>query len=140
MYFREHSQEDMLALVTIADGNPGALSAIMDLRDKVPDVAWQMCMMTVMALDIKGTQLYLLYNDVCKRDALAMARYLYAIRTGAAPLGIVRSRLHALATSCDASPEQLQLHPLLAPEQPWMEDHVKVGQLLFGADWRWEGL
>ena len=131
--------DEIMAIASLSDGNLGAATAMMDMRKAAPREAWPMCMMTMMALDIRGTELYLLYNDVCNRDALALARYLYAIRTGAAPLHRVRRGLHALHHGEEVCPV-LQLRPIVGRPAPWMESHIATGRKLFGPDWQWEGL
>lgn len=128
------------ALAWISRGHPRLLQALVDMRMLLTRAQWRQCASVMIALGMPAEELWALYDQVCHRQPLAFARYMYAIRTGAAPVSTVRMGLHALTHDGDITPEQLRLRPYEGIAAPWMMPWIYAGMALFGRSWRWEGL
>ncbi len=55
------------SLVKIAQGNVGCLAAIMHVMNKYETVTFPI-IVSLLLSDLRGTQIYVLFNDECKRD------------------------------------------------------------------------
>lgn len=72
-------------IVSMCDGNPGAMSALMELmkpsiKDIDPttnDVTWHYVLLLDL-YEIYGTDIYVLYNDICQREVPKMIAVLKA--------------------------------------------------------------
>lgn len=84
---------DMLAMVSLSDGNPGCLQALTSLRQEAPEIFPQL-IMVLMAHDFSAEQIYRLWNDACGRDTKEFAVLLKAIRSGVLPLHHVWAALY----------------------------------------------
>lgn len=111
---------DMLAVVSLSEGNPGCLQALTELHRVAPEIFPQL-MMVLMAHDFSGEQIYRLWNDACGRDTKEFAVLLKAIRSGVLPLH------HVWAALYDYDMDAMRhLHDY------WVQDHAswmdKVGE------------
>lgn len=76
------------ATLKIADGNPGAMQALADLMANTEAIDPQSALGKLgplLSLDthgIYGTDIYILYNDKCDRDARKMLMLLRAVQLG----------------------------------------------------------
>lgn len=76
------------AIVKMAEGNPGAVSALIDLYKKGPWIDPQSAMpefMPMLSLDqhgIYGSSIYILWSDKCDRDARKVLVLLRAVQLG----------------------------------------------------------
>ena len=83
------SDSTMDVVVKMSNGNTGAMSAIMEMlkpenKDIDPD-SFMGGMMKVLSLDtlgIYGTDIYILYNDICERNMIKMFAVLRAHQLG----------------------------------------------------------
>lgn len=121
------SLEMMPSVEFIARGSIGCLAMLMEMDKRLNRNCYYMCREMLLALDIVGTDAYLLWNDVCHRDSVATAELLYKLKVGAIPLHVVR---WALATH-NAS-NKILLAQL--PCAPWMESFSRESFNLFGRD------
>lgn len=78
----------MSALVKMAEGNPGAIAALSDTCQKAaaidPQSSFGM-LSPILSLDthgIYGSSIYVLWNDVCGRDARKLLMLLRAVQLG----------------------------------------------------------
>jgi len=84
----ELTDTEMSAIMKMADGNPGAIFAIMDLMSATPSIDPQSAlgsMGPIFALDthgIYGSSIYVLYSDKCGRDCRKMLLVLRAVQLG----------------------------------------------------------
>lgn len=58
---------------SLSQGNPGALKAIYELTLIDPN---GLCVLELAAMDLKGHEIYIFYNDFCSRDATVFKEYL----------------------------------------------------------------
>ena len=78
----------MDVMVKMSDGNPGALTALMDIMKNAEEIDPQGAfggMGAVMLLDgweIYGTDIYILYSDKCNRDVRKMLMLMRATQMG----------------------------------------------------------
>ena len=113
---------DMLAVVSLSEGNPGCLQALTSLHRDATEI-FPHLMMVLMAHDFTGEQIYRLWNDACGRDTKEFAVLLTAIRSGVLPLHHVWEALYAY--DMDA---MRRLYDCRVREHaPWMD---KVGEQL----------
>lgn len=76
------------ALIKMAEGNPGAIAALSDVCQKAEGIDPQSAfgpLAPVLSLDthgIYGSSIYVLWNDVCSRDARRMLMLLRAVQLG----------------------------------------------------------
>ena len=93
----ELTDTTMSALVKMAEGNPGALTAMMDILDKHESIDPQAFMGglgAIMALDtyeIYGTDIYVLYSDKCGRDVRTMLMLMRATQLGFYPVASLKA-------------------------------------------------
>jgi len=86
-------------LIKMSDGNPGALTAMMEIIEKHESIDPQAMMGglgAIMILDtwkIYGTDIYILYNDKCDKDVRKMLMIMRAVQLGFMP----ESKLVAMA-------------------------------------------
>ena len=86
-------------LIKMSDGNPGALSAMMDIMKKHDSIdpqamlGWLGAIMILDTWQIYGTDIYVLWSDKCKRDTRKMLMLMRATQLGEFP----KSRLRELA-------------------------------------------
>ena len=78
----------MTAMMKMSDGNPGAITALMDLSTAKSDIDPESAMgpyAPLLSLDthqIYGSAIWILYKDVCKQDARTMLMLLRAVQLG----------------------------------------------------------
>ncbi len=78
-------------LLKMSDGNPGALTVMLQLLDIVPKIDPDNLMGglgTILLLDsygIYGTDIYILHNDICERDFVKTVSVLRATQMGFLP-------------------------------------------------------
>lgn len=78
-------------VVKMAEGNPGAVDCLLTMSAKTPKIDPQSAFgafSTAMSLDtheIYGSDIYILYNDKCGRDARKMCLLLRAVQLGIIP-------------------------------------------------------
>lgn len=87
------------AVSKLSDGNPGAIGAMMDIAIKTPEIDPQCAfgefgpLLSLDTHEIYGSDIYILYNDKCDRNARNVHVLLRAVQ-----LGIMEeSQLQALA-------------------------------------------
>jgi len=73
------SVKDML--VTMCDGNPGALTFMLQLVQAEP-VTGVMDILLFDSLGIYGSKIYMLWNDCCRRDMVKVQETITAFRLG----------------------------------------------------------
>jgi len=84
----ELTDNTMSALVKMAEGNPGALTTMMQILDEHDEIDPQAAMGglgAIMILDtweIYGTDIYILFNDKCDRDVRRMLMLMRATQLG----------------------------------------------------------
>lgn len=87
------------AIVSMSDGNPGAVVAIMEIMRAHDDIDPQACMGymgAIMELDmwgIYGSDIYVLFNDKCGRDVRKMLMLMRAVQLGVVPLSKLTGRV-----------------------------------------------
>lgn len=124
---------DMLVMIALSDGNPGCLQALTELHQHSSRKLYQKLVTILMALDIGGTNIYLLWNDLCERDTGMMTRLLMDIWIGCIPLHVIRAAL--------ADPDTLRGLPLgkyVLPKAPWMEPLENQAQELYSSGKEWK--
>ena len=78
----------MISLVKMAEGNPGAITAMMDIiakHDEIDPQAFMGGMGAVMMLDtweIYGSDIYVLWNDKCGQDVRKMLMIMRSCQMG----------------------------------------------------------
>lgn len=55
-------------LIKLSDGNPGAMTFLMSIFAGLPTVETLSIMYKIETCGIKGTDLYVLYSDLCNKD------------------------------------------------------------------------
>jgi hypothetical protein len=89
----------MDALVAMSEGNPGAITALMDVLHCAPRVDPQNIMqgfghvLTFDTLGIRGSNLYVLWNDFCGRSGTHLIALSRAYQLGHL-CGVTESKLH----------------------------------------------
>jgi hypothetical protein len=84
-------------LIKMSDGNPGALTAMMEMLEKDKDIdpqAFRGGMSAILLLDtfeIYGTDIYILWNDQCNRDVRRLLMLLRAVQLGFIPDSLLQS-------------------------------------------------
>jgi hypothetical protein len=107
-------------LIKMSEGNSGALSAMIDILNKHESIDPQAAMGglgAIMILDtwqIYGPDIYVLWNDKCKRDTRKMLLLMRATQLGEFP----ESRLRELAAD--------QMRKVNLTEDQWHEIDEKV--------------
>ena len=75
-------------MMKMSDGNPGALTAIMDIMAKSVDIDPQSalgeisCILSLDTHEIYGSDIYVLWNDKCNREARRVVMLLRAVQLG----------------------------------------------------------
>lgn len=72
------------AMVALADGNPGAIAAMCDMKD-----AHLMFLLALEEQDIKGSHIWICYSDLCKKDKKA---FLTGILDGSLKQKLIETR------------------------------------------------
>lgn len=71
---------NMMEMVMImSEGNPGAMSVIMGMMQ---DLTGPRDILMLDSMDIRGSHLYMLNNDCCRRDPAKFKRTLMVLRSG----------------------------------------------------------
>ena len=89
----------MDAIMKIADGNPGAVTAISECMSQVTSIDTDTALGAfgfVLNLDsfgIYGSDVWILYKDLCKCEPLKMITVLRAIQMGLMPLTEIKSAI-----------------------------------------------
>jgi hypothetical protein len=110
----------MDALIKMSEGNPGALSAMMELLDKTPKIDPQSALGgigSILALDtygIYGSDIYVLWSDKCGRDIRKMCLLLRAVQLG----HLHKSRLQEMGAD--------QGHGINLSDEEWSDINAKV--------------
>jgi len=84
----ELTDTTMDAIIKMVDGNPGAISALMDIMAKHDEIDPQAIMGGIGAVimldtwEIYGTDIYILFNDKCNRDVRKMLMIMRACQMG----------------------------------------------------------
>lgn len=110
----ELTDTGMDALVKMAEGNPGAIQAMMDIMEKHDQIDPQAAMGAlgaIMILDtweIYGTDIYILYNDKCGRDVRKMLMIMRATQLGMFSHAKLKEMAADQMRSVDISDEEWQ--------------------------------
>ena len=113
-------------LVKMSEGNPGALSAMMEILkhgEEIDPQGFMGAMGSILILDtwgIYGTDIYVLWSDKCKRDVRQMLMLMRATQLGFFP----NSRLKEMASD--------QMRQVNLDETEWDELDNKVCERLDG--------
>ncbi len=105
----------MTSIINMAEGNPGATTAMMEILEKHDSIDPQAVMGgigAIMILDtwgIYGTDIYVLFNDKCERDVRRMLMLMRATQLGLFP----HSRLQQLASD--------QMREINLSDDEWQE-------------------
>jgi hypothetical protein len=81
----------MDALIKMGNGNPGALTALMEVMNEIeaidPDNALGAVgvLLHLDSLEIYGTDIYVLWSDICERSNVRMIAVLRAVQLGIFP-------------------------------------------------------
>ena len=78
-------------LITMSDGNPGALTCMMTMLDSDP-----LALLDILVLDsleIYGSKLYMLWNDCCDRDMAKLKKTIQYLNSGAISKEEIHSNL-----------------------------------------------
>ena len=112
------------AIAKMADGNPGAMGALMEIFKEAGEIDPQAFgggispILSLDTLEIYGTDIYVLFNDQCGRDVRRMIMILRAWQLGL----FDHDRLRKLAAD--------QMRTEIISEEEWGEIESKVlGQL-----------
>jgi hypothetical protein len=112
---------DMITL--LSDGNPGALSAMVELATTAeqtdPDSALG-AMGPIMFLDtlgIYGSDIWVLFNDICGRSPVKMQALLRAVQMGIANESEIKSGISAYRLGADRDASNARVDALLAAVQ-----------------------
>jgi hypothetical protein len=88
-------------IAEMSDGNPGAIMAMMDMVTAGSTVMDPACPSATLGplvlldeLKIYGSEIYLLHNDVCDRDATRSIAVLYALQANLISIVDVRQAMH----------------------------------------------
>lgn len=94
-------EDSMLTtLVKMSDGNPGALSVMSGLLEKVPQIDPQCALgglMVILCFDdmgIYGSDIWLLYKDVCDSDFVRLIGLLRGRQLGFCSEGDIKAAIH----------------------------------------------
>ncbi len=66
-------------IMVMSEGNPGALTILMQM---IKDPSGFLDILTCDSLEIRGSKLYMLWNDCCRRNYAKFKRTLTMLRTG----------------------------------------------------------
>jgi hypothetical protein len=83
--------------MTMSEGNPGALSVIMEMMQ---DPTGLLDILMLDSMDIRGSHLYMLNNDCCRRDPAKFKRTLMMLRSGV----FTQEQIHENLGRCRALP------------------------------------
>ena len=84
-------------VVTMSEGNPRALSVIMGMMQ---DPTGLLDIFMLDGMDIRGSHLYMLYNDCCQRDPAKFKRTLMLLSSGV----FTQEQIHENLERCYALP------------------------------------
>ena len=103
---REHQERIKLddtivsAVTKMSEGNPGALSTLMEMYSKSPKIDSDDFMqgigpiLSLDSLGIYGTDIYILHNDICERDMIKTLAVLRAVQLGHFNGAILKDACH----------------------------------------------
>ena len=117
----------MMGAVMVARGNPGCMTMLMEMQNRLSPMCYSMCQATLLEFDLIGADAYLLWNDVCDRKVNNMAELLYKLKVGAIPLHVIREDLAAHRLSKRILNAQL-------PYASWMDSFSLDSIAMFGRD------
>lgn len=63
-------------MLSLADGNPGAMTALLEIKELCTDEEYTKCFGFLHYHKIKGSNIYLIWNDLCSRDSSKFKQYL----------------------------------------------------------------
>jgi hypothetical protein len=90
----------MSAIIKMSEGNPGAMSTLMEIISKNPEIDPDDLMQgfgPILHLDsigIYGTDIYILYNDICERDITETLAVLRSVQLGIFKGNILKDACH----------------------------------------------
>jgi len=88
------------AVMKMSDGNPGALSTLMEIYSKNPKIDPDDIIqgfgpiLHLDSLGIYGTDIYILHNDICERDIVKTLAVLRAVQLGHFNGAILKDACH----------------------------------------------
>lgn len=98
-------QDTMMdVMVKMADGNPGAITVLMDLMRVVPTVdpasalGWLGPILLLDDENIRGSNIWVLYKDICGSDTAKVVLLLRAAQLGIIPFSDLHERISAAST------------------------------------------
>ncbi len=101
-------------LMELGEGNPGGLTAMMELMKDAPAIdpqAWGGELQPLLSLDthaIYGSQIWVLYKDVCGQDTLKVLTLLRAVQLGLMPEATLQRLGRLNVVDFDSLLEQVQ--------------------------------
>lgn len=87
----------MDAIMTMCEGNPGAMMVLMGMMESPTGF---MDILMLDSMDIRGSHLYTLNNDCCRRDPAKFKRTLMMLRSGV----FTQEQIHENLERCRALP------------------------------------
>lgn len=120
----ELTDTTMDVLVKMAEGNPGAIGAMLDIMDKHDAIDPQAALGglgALMAFDthgIYGTEIYIIWNDKCDKDVRRVLLLLRAVQLGF----MLEATLKTMAAD--------QMRQITLTDEEWTDiDHKVCGEL-----------
>ena len=115
------------AIVKLAEGNPGAVTAMAEMAKASPIAdpdAWSLELTPLFSLDtlgIYGSKIWMLFKDVCKEDAVKALALLRAVQLGLLREDVLHAAIESYGTGvdCDA---------ILASVQGRLPNFAKPGE------------
>ena len=118
-----------MSIIKMVEGNPGAITAIMDLVEKHDSIDPQSFfgpLGVLIALDtfeIYGTDIYILYNDKCQKDARKTIMLLRAVQLGLLPVAKLKEMARDQMRKINRTEEEFESLDKQVCEQ--LEDFAK---------------
>ena len=118
-----------MSIIKMVEGNPGAITAIMDLVEKHDSIDPQSFfgpLGVLIALDtfeIYGTDIYILYNDKCQKDARKTIMLLRAVQLGLLPVAKLKEMARDQMRKINLTEEEFESLDKQVCEQ--LEDFAK---------------
>lgn len=63
-------------MISLADGNPGALTALLEIKEESTDKEFTKCCGFLHYHKLRGANIYLIWNDLCDRNNSKFKQYL----------------------------------------------------------------
>lgn len=77
----------------MSEGNPGALSCIMGLKEQMKETDWVQALLALDMVECYGSHLYMIWNDSCDRDFDKFKQIITAIKKQQITKEIIEERV-----------------------------------------------